>query len=129
MNTEKERTERFMELLHKATIETGIAVGGCGHCQSPWTDNVEDETAISVTYRDVTYRPGYGSDLNWQSAYDRCLEEHRAEWAEAHRYLWCDKGIRKYGSLNTHEFGKLIIAGRISLEPGDPSSVREVSGS
>lgn len=39
--------QKFLEGLFKLTEETGVAVDGCHHCDSPWPYMVEDFEVIA----------------------------------------------------------------------------------
>lgn len=110
-----EANEKFLALLEAATRATGVAVYGCGCCGSP---SLGDAALDDVTYREVTYRGRYASDVDqdvgWESGYDQCLEVHRAEWQEIHRYFYKDLSFKEYGGMNTEQFGHLILSGEVA---------------
>jgi hypothetical protein len=49
--------KEFIKKLEKLTRETGIAVGGCGCCGSPWI------TTVDITSDESGY--GYADEIRW----------------------------------------------------------------
>lgn len=76
--TEKEL--RFIELLEAATRETGLAIGGCGCCGSPFLDKLEEadlgeESGYAIPYR--WNSSGDPAELTWVSSADSDFERDR----------------------------------------------------
>lgn len=46
------KLEKFLEELSELTKKHGLAIGGCGCCDSPWIDNLEtdEEEAGNLWY-------------------------------------------------------------------------------
>ena len=123
-----EKIQRFLELLSSATRETGVSIGGCGCCGSPWVG--EDTDIGDIEYPQGTlywgrYRgagdDGWrGDELGWYSAYDQCLDKHRDEWQRLHR-RFCGKPGSKYGAMNTEQFGRYVLSGEAAKDSADPA--------
>ena len=115
-----EANEIFLALLEAGTRATGVSIGGCGCCGSPFLD---DAALDDVTYRGVTYRGRYVSDgdqnVEWESGYHQCFEVHRKEWERRHLHSLQETGIKSYGKMNTEQFGHLILSGEVAEAKDD----------
>jgi hypothetical protein len=55
---DQQRIERFLKLLSEATMETGVAVSGCGCCDSPYFVSIDKSTPVHYGRKE---HPGYPS--------------------------------------------------------------------
>jgi len=55
----KKKEKDFLIGLEKLTRKTGIEIGGCGCCNSPYLDDVE------ITSKKSGYGLGYADEIAW----------------------------------------------------------------
>lgn len=55
MTTMTDAEKKFLEGLTKLTLETGVVIGGCGCCGSPFLDDAKSLRAKRVTGGEYTY--------------------------------------------------------------------------
>lgn len=74
------RRKQFLLGLEKLTRETGLAIGGCGCCNSPWLGEVE-HTPIpdEAGYADLASDSNGWEDIKWIEPADSYDWENHAD--------------------------------------------------
>lgn len=67
--TPKERESEFLIGLAELTRKTGITIGGCGCCNSPWIDEAKESDALSDPRSGYGF--GYAGEVRWISPKDK----------------------------------------------------------